>query len=189
MQNYFKNEQSEKLVFESKLEVIRGGITIAAKELTQKRVFAGTPVGKDKNGLFHVIKTAKLKGDANATTKNYNVEKGSNFKVGDILSAKGVGYAITAIDESGGDYDKLTIGTTLGVELKTGDYLIEGDKAGASDVVSKYEPFALIGTTFDIIPSNNHLVDGVVRGTVVEKSYQGAYSDDVKKALPLIRFV
>lgn len=189
MQNYFKKEQPEKLVFESKLEVIPGGITVAAKDLTQKRVFAGTPVGKDKNGLFHVIKIAKLQADATATAKDYKVEKGSNFKVGDILSVKGVGYAITAIDGSDDAFDKITVGTTLGVELKAGDALIEGDKAGASDIVPKYEPFALVGTTFDIIPTNNHLVDGVVRGSVIEISYQGAYSDEIKKALPLIRFV
>ena len=61
MQNYFKKETPEKLVFERKIEDIPGGITVAVRDLTQKRIFAGTPVGPDQNGLYHVVKTARVR--------------------------------------------------------------------------------------------------------------------------------
>ena len=66
MQNYFSAESPEKNVFLSKIEDISGGVTVAVKDLVQTRVGAGTPIGKDANGLFHVVKTAKMQADAAA---------------------------------------------------------------------------------------------------------------------------
>lgn len=188
MQNYFKKESPEALVFQSKIENIPGGITVAVKDLTQTRIKAGTPVGMDANGLYHVVKTARIQTKAESAETGYKVEKGHNFKAGDILALGAKGYAITGIDTSNANFDILTVGTTLGV-AEVGAVLFEGNKSAASAVTFKYSPIALVGTTFDVLPGNNHLTDGVVRGSVKEKNIGAPISDAIKAALPLIRFV
>lgn len=188
MQNYFKSESPEKLVFQSKLENIPGGVTVAVKDLTRKRVGAGTPIGKDANGLYHVVKTAKMQADAASSATEYKVLKGHDFKVGDFLAYGSKGYAITAIDQSNADYDGLTVGTTLGA-VSTGEVLFEGDKAAATGVVFKYTPEALVGTTFDVIPNDNHITDAVIRGSVVEANIVVPINAGIKTALSLVRFV
>lgn len=85
------------------------------------------PVGKDENGLYHVVKVAVLTDDATNSATTYTVKKGHNFKVGDVLmlAPGGAAYAITAIATNSGDgsKDDLTVGTTLGVAAKAGDSL------------------------------------------------------------------
>lgn len=188
MQNYFSAESPEKNVFLSKIEDIPGGVTVAVKDLVQTRVGAGTPIGKDANGLFHVVKTAKMQADAAADATVYKVLKGHNFKVGNYLANGAKAYAITAIDTSNADYDALTVGTTLGVAA-TGAILYEGDKSAATGVTFKYAPTALVGTTFDVITGDNHSTDAIVRGSVTEVNISAYISDAIKAALPLIRFV
>lgn len=187
MQNYFKKETPEKLVFERKIEDIPGGITVAVRDLTQKRIFAGTPVGPDQNGLYHVVKTARVREKVTTGTA-YKVDKGHNFKVGDILAYNGVGYAISSINVTAVEHDVISVATSLG-EIEAGAVVFEGDKSAASDVTFKYVPSALVGTTMDIIEGDNHLTDGVVRGSVREAAIGAAISSEIKKALSLIRFV
>lgn len=188
MQNYFKSESPDKLVFQSKIEVIPGGVTVAVKDLTQKRVGAGTPIGKDTNGLYHVVKTAKMQAAAASTDTDYKVLKGHNFKVGDYLAYGAKGYAITAIDQSNADYDKLTVGTTLGA-VAVNEILFEGNKSASSGVTFKYTPEALVGETFDVIENDNHTPAAVVRGSVVEANIGAPINAAIKTSLSLIRFV
>lgn len=188
MQNYFKSESPQIIVFDNKIETVPGGITLAVKDLTQKRVSAGTPAGKDSNGLYHVTKTARVNTAVGETDKSIKVDKKHNFKVGDILAYGSKGNAITKIDTSNAGYDSITISAALGA-IVIGEVVFEGDKSGDDGVKYKYPPILLTGTTMDVIEGDNHLVDGVVRGSVREAAIEAAISEEIKKLLPLIRFV
>lgn len=91
--------------FTHKVADIPNGITVSADDLTQKVLHEGTPVGKDENGLYHVVKVAVLTDDATNSATTYTVKKGHNFKVGDVLmlAPGGAAYAITAIATNSGD--------------------------------------------------------------------------------------
>ena len=187
MQNYHKDESPLAKVFLSKLEVSPGGVTVAVKDLNVSRVSAGTPIGADSNGLYHVVKTAKIQATGSGTS--YKLVKGHNFKVGDILASKaGKGYAIQSINTSNPEYDEVKVGTTLDT-LNTGDVVFEGNTSSGSGVTFKYQPKALVGTTFDVLAGDNHLKDAVLRGTVIEKNIANVpFSKEIKDALSHIIF-
>lgn len=193
MQNFSKTETRGKLAFESKLEDVPGGVTVAVSDLTQAVVKAGTPIGLDQNGLAHVVKVARLQADVTNTATAYPVLKGHNFKVGDFLTAKTLGkaYAITSINTSNPNYDTLNVGTTLGIALTaaSGATLMEASAQATGDTSTlKFEPLGLTGHDFDVLAGDNHLVDCVVRGSVKENNIDPV-SADIKEKLPLIRFV
>lgn len=193
MQNFKQTESRLPVVFDTKLEDIPGGVTVASSDLVQKVVKAGTPIGKDGNGLYHVVKVAKLQADAANDATTYKVLKGHNFKVGDFITAKEAGkaYAITAIDTSNAEYDQFTVGTTLGIALTaaSGAYLMEASAQATTDAsVLKYQPVGLIGTTYDVVETQNHMVDCVVRGSVREAVID-PIGPAIKAKLPLFRFV
>lgn len=191
MQIYKQTEARQSNAFITKLEVIVGGGTIAAKDLNQPIVNEGTPVGVDANGLYHVVKTAKLVSVVANTATDYPVAKGHNFKVGDFLAQKtgGKAYAITAIDTTAEDKDILTVGTTLGLAGAVGDVLIQAKAESATTTSAlKYAPVGLVGTSFDVIAGSNHTSDIVVRGSV-KASLISPLSAEIKALMPLIRFV
>lgn len=186
MQNFRKNEKPRSKVFLTKLEDIPGGVTVAVKDLNASRICAGTPIGPDKNGLYHVTKTAVIA--VQSTDENVKVAKGHNFKKGDILATGNKGYAINSIDQSPTDHDVLVVATSLGT-LNKGTVLYEGDKSAASGVTFKVKPTALVGSDIDVTPTDNHTVDAIVRGTVIEANIENApISPEVKAALTHIIF-
>lgn len=189
MQNTRQTETRTKLVFTAKLEDKVGGICIAAADLTQATLPAGTPVGLDANGLAHVIKQAVLADDATDSATDYKVDKGHNFKVGDPIASavSGAAYDITAIDTSNENYDTLTIGTTLGVALSDDDVLFLAAAESASDAALAYTPLGLTGHDIDIVTGSNPVVDCIVRGSVNTLTAP-AYNAEVKAALPHFRF-
>lgn len=191
MQNYVSKDTRKVDAFVTKLEDIPGGGTVAVTELTQASVEEGTPVGVDSNGLFHVVKTAKVTDAATSSATEYKVAKGHNLKVGEFIALKtgGKAYAISAIDTSEADYDTITVGTTLGLAAAAGDVIFQAAAESATTTSAfKYTPIGLTGTGFDVVSGNNHTSDIVVRGTVKKDvaAPSGAY---VQAALPLIRFV
>ena len=179
--------------FTHKLADIPNGITVSAADLTQKVLHEGTPVGKDENGLYHVVKVAVLADDAtNPVTTYYTVKKGHNFKVGDVLmlASGGAAYAITAIATNSGDAtkDNLTVGTTLGVAAKAGDSLYLAAKAGASGAAFKYAPVALVGESYDVDALSNHIVNAVTIGQIRESNIP-PIGAEVKAKLTGIQFI
>lgn len=182
--------------FTHKLADIPNGITVSAADLTQKVLHEGTPVGKDENGLYHVVKVAVLADDATNSATNsattYTVKKGHNFKVGDVLMlASGkAAYAITAIATNSGDAtkDDLTVGTTLGVAAKAGDSLYLAAKAGASGAAFKYAPVALVGESYDVDALSNHIVNAVTIGQIRESNIP-PIGAEVKAKLTGIQFI
>jgi len=182
-------ETRQTIAFATKLEDIQGGGTVAIADLTQALVNEGTPLGVDANGLYHVVKTAKMQAEAAADATDYPVLKGHNFKVGDFATTKAgeAAYAITAIDTSNEAKDTITVGTTLGAAAKD-SVLIQAAAESVSDSAAKYKTIGLVGTSFDVISGDNHSTDIVVRGSVKE-SLCPPISDAMKAEIPLIRFI
>lgn len=160
--------------FTHKLADIPNGITVSAADLTQKVLHEGTPVGKDENGLYHVVKVAVLSAAATNTATAYTVKKGHNFKVGDVvmLATGSKAYAITGIATNADDAtsDDLTVDTTLGTAAKAGDSLYLAAKAGASGSAFKYAPVALVGESYDVDELSNHIVNAWTIGQIRESN-------------------
>lgn len=178
--------------FTHKLADIPNGITVSAADLTQKVLHEGTPVGKDENGLYHVVKVAVLSADATNTATAYTVKKGHNFKVGDVvmLATGSKAYTITGIATNASDAtsDDLTVDTTLGTAAKAGDAIYNAAKAGASGSAFKYEPIALVGESYDVEALSNHIVNAWTIGQIRESNIPPVGSA-VKAKLPGIVFI
>ena len=178
--------------FTHKLADIPNGITVSAADLTQKVLHEGTPVGKDENGLYHVVKVAVLSADATNTATAYTVKKGHNFKVGDVvmLATGSKAYTITGIATNASDAtsDDLTVDTTLGTAAKAGDAIYNAAKAGASGSAFKYEPIALVGESYDVEALSNHIVNAWTIGQIRESNIPSVGSA-VKAKLPGMVFI
>lgn len=178
--------------FTHKLADIPNGITVFAADLTQKVLHEGTPVGKDKNGLYHVVKVAVLSADATNTATAYTVKKGHNFKVGDVvmLATGSKAYTITEIATNADDAtsDDLTVDTTLGTAAKAGDSLYLAAKAGASGSAFKYAPVALVGESYDVDELSNHIVNAWTIGQIRESNIP-PIGAEVKAKLTGIQFI
>lgn len=178
--------------FTHKLADIPNGITVSAADLTQKVLHEGTPVGKDENGLYHVVKVAVLSADATNTATAYTVKKGHNFKVGDVvmLATGSEAYTITEIATNADDAtsDDLTVDTTLGTVAKAGDSLYLAAKAGASGSAFKYAPVALVGESYDVDELSNHIVNAWTIGQIRESNIP-PIGAEVKAKLTGIQFI
>lgn len=178
--------------FTHKLADIPNGITVSAADLTQKVLHEGTPVGKDENGLYHVVKVAVLSADATNTATAYTVKKGHNFKVGDVvmLATGSKAYTITKIATNAGDAtsDDLTVDTTLETAAKAGDSLYLAAKAGASGSAFKYAPVALVGESYDVDELSNHIVNAWTIGQIRESNIP-PIGAEVKAKLTGIQFI
>jgi hypothetical protein len=178
--------------FTHKLADIPNGITVSAADLTQKVLHEGTPVGKDENGLYHVVKVAVLSADATNTATAYTVKKGHNFKVGDVvmLATGSEAYTITEIATNADDAtsDDLTVDTTLGTAAKAGDSLYLAAKAGASGSAFKYAPVALVGESYDVDELSNHIVNAWTIGQIRESNIP-PIGAEVKAKLTGIQFI
>lgn len=178
--------------FTHKLADIPNGITVSAADLTQKVLHEGTPVGKDENGLYHVVKVAVLSADATNTATAYTVKKGHNFKVGDVvmLATGSKAYTITGIATNASDAtsDDLTVDTTLGTAAKAGDAIYNAAKAGASGAAFKYAPVALVGESYDVDALSNHIVNAWTIGQIRESNIP-PIGAEVKAKLTGIQFI
>ena len=187
-----KKDERVVSAFTHKLADIPNGITVSAADLTQKILKEGTPVGKDSNGLYHVVKVAVLTAAATNAAVAYTVAKGHNFKVGDVimLGAAKKAYAITAIATNSTDAtsDDITVGTTLGVAAAIGDAIYQAATAGASASKFKYEPVALVGESYDVEALNNHIVNAWTIGQIKEANIP-VLGSEVKAKLTGIQFI
>lgn len=162
-------------VFMHKLADIRGGVSVAASELGGDFLREGAILSAPVNGITHVVKTAQVVAEVTASGKAIKVKKLHNFKVGDIItSALGkAAHAITEINDSGKEYDELTIGTAIG-ELAIGDVIVEAKAEATGETSSKselkYEPQSVNGTGKPFDPKTNINTDawviGVTKGNI-----------------------
>ena len=162
-------------VFVHKTADIRGGVSVAASELGGDFLREGAILSAPVNGITHVVKTAQVVAKVAESGKAIKVKKLHNFKVGDIItSAPGkAAHAITAINDSGKEYDELTIGTAIGA-LAIGDVIVEAKAEATGETSSKselkYEPQSVNGTGKPFDPKSNINTDawviGVTKGNI-----------------------
>ena len=158
-------------VFMHKVADIRGGVSVKTSELGGDYLREGAVLSAPEDGICHVVKYAVVAADVGSSDTEIKVKKLHNFSVGDYVMADegGKAYAITAIDESAKDYDTITVGTTLGVEISVGGFIIEAAaESTGSDSALKYTPLALVGTGKPVLPDTNLDTDawliGVTKG-------------------------
>lgn len=176
-------------VWQKVLETARGGFTLDNTGLaTGLTIPAGTLLGYDESTRkAAVLKTATMQAAAADDAVAYKVLKGSAFAVGDdIASVKGgKAYAITAIDTSNSDYDQLTVGTTLGVALVSGDVIFQSSATGATVAAYNVAPKGLLYEDTDVAADVD--VSVVIRGTVYARRIPGTNAA-LQGLVPLIIF-
>lgn len=121
-----ESEYQNNPVIKSVLEVLTGGATIAASDFDSTAVDelpGGAVVGADSNGLFHVLKTAKVV--AGGTASAPRIHKKHFFKIGDLISDGKVVLEINAIT-AGATYDTLGFDSGSLLEITEGDILYHG---------------------------------------------------------------
>jgi hypothetical protein len=97
---------------------------------------AGTPMVFDEAArTAKALKVGVFAANATNTATDYQVSKGHQYKVGDYFSALpgAKAYAITAIDTSNANYDTISVGTTLGTAVTTGQFNFASSTTGASN--------------------------------------------------------
>lgn len=172
------------------IEDFPGGGTLAATGLSAGDVIQkGTLVAfNESTRIATVVKSAVLAEAADATAVDYKVAKKvngqpHNLKVGEFIAAVkgGKSYAITAIDTSDAGFDKLTIGTTLGVALEVGTVLMDSKSSGAAAGALKTIPNGWLRDDAEI-GENEFVAIGRV-GTLYERRLPGGVSQAVKDEL------
>ena len=165
---------------------IPGGVTVKTANLGGTALFEGTPIGKGKDGVFEVCKTAQIvtKAEANATA--YEVAKGHHFKVGDRFATDSCnGQSITAIDKSDATKDIITVGTTLGAVVNAGTCAFES--IGANKTL-KVVPIAIAGSNEDVDEKSNLFVSAWVHA-VVRESNAPIVNDAIKNGVKNVSYV
>lgn len=165
---------------------IPGGVTVSVANLGGSALFEGTPIGKGKDGLFEVCKTAQVVTDAAADAVAYEVAKGHHFKVGDRFATDDAdGQKITAIDKSNTAKDTIKLEATLGVAIEAGTCAFESNDANKE---AKVKPIAIAGSNEDIVANSNLFVDAWVHA-VVRESNAPIVNESIKDALKCVSYV
>lgn len=184
------------------LEDVVGGGTIARSDL-RTALFDGQPldelppfcvVGKDSNGAYHVVKTAKVTEAVEATGKVIKVAKNHLFAIGDFVTAggsfTGASDKITAIDKSNVGYDMLTIEAAIGEIALPAILVAVKAKAAAGSAVPTVDTSDLVITMAKVdLTVANQSCGLMVRGTIQEDNMPFVVDANLKKLMPLIRFV
>jgi hypothetical protein len=182
--------ESENRVIKSilhRIADIPGGVTVSVADLGGSALVEGTPLALTTNGLFHVCKTAKIVTEAANNAVNYEVAKGSHFKVGDYFATEASnGKQITAIDKTtNADKDVITLSATLGTLTAVGVVAFE---SAAANKVLKHIPNAIAGSNYDVVANDNLFVDAWLIA-VVRTGNAPAVNDTVKTALKGIHYI
>lgn len=170
---------------------IPNGVTVCVADLIPGvPLREGSAIGPDEAGLYHIVKTAKVTEAATNAATDYKVAKGHHFKVGDFVMVKAgeKAYAITAIDTTPATHDTITVGTTLGVAVAVGSALTQAKAESASTSAFKYAPVAVCGDSYDVEALTNTPVAAVTFGQF-KAALCPAVSDDIKAALPTVKFI
>ncbi len=161
-------------VFAKVLELFTGGFSLVSTNLRDDVIL---PAGS----LFTVsettrqatpIKTAKMVTNATANQLTYLVDNAAYLKVGDIIGATGsaTGHGITKIEASG-DNDVLTVATSFGAAVATGDVLYKVSAAGGNVVSGTANAISM----YDVKAGADNLSEGVTmlrRGTAYKNRLQ-----------------
>lgn len=184
------------------LEDVVGGGTIARADL-RTALFDGQPldelppycvVGRDNNGGWHVVKTALITEAVEEAANTFKVAKNHLFAVGDFVTIggdlQGAADKITAIDKSNVSYDIITLEATIG--SATVNQVLVGVKAkadaGSAEATVETSEVVITMAKVDLTVANQSC-GLMVRGTIEERNMPFPLDADLKKLMPLIRFV
>lgn len=184
------------------LEDIVGGGTIARADL-RTAIFDGRPldelppfcvVGRDENGVWHVVKTALVTEVAAEAATAIKVAKNHLFVIGDFVTVggalDGASDKITAIDKSNAAYDVITLAGTIGAAAAGKVLIGVAEKAAAGSVTLAVDGSELAITINKVdLTVANQSTGLMVRGTISEGNMPCPLDDDLKAMMPLIRFV
>lgn len=189
----FESEYQNPPVIIKHLADLPGGLNLDASELVSDALKAGSLVGKGSDGLGHLVKTAKLHANASNTDTDYQVEKGHEFKVGDIVGRSvltGAAREITAIDSSNDDYDVFTLDQTLGVELTASDgvILVQCETDVSSSPSLMYEPLGVTNNEA-VLEYGNQGVGVMIAGVVNDEVVPYPIDDNLKALIPNVQYV
>lgn len=153
-------------VFMHKVADIRGGVSVNTSELGSDFLAEGTVISEPTNGICHVVKTAVVAAAVTDTGKTLTVNKGHQFKVGDfvLLTEGDKATAITAIDTTGKETDKITLKAALGTIDLGGTIAEAAAESTTTTSALKYAPFAVVGTGKPIFANDNIDTDAWVIG-------------------------
>lgn len=166
-------------------EDIPGGGTVSVADLGGSVLYEGTPVGVGSNGLYKVVKTARVVTAAVAGTSVYEVAKGHHFKVGEFLCIGAAdGREITGIDKSDPVKDKITIKGGLGAQNVGA---VAHQTTGENKTVS-VTAVGVAGTTYNVEAKDSLFEDIWVIG-VVKESVAPPVTDAIKASLKTIIYV
>ena len=190
----FRKKQSEFQYapgIEKIIEDIQGGGTIARAEL--KGIIDELPplvmVGKDANGLYHIVKTGRVTAvDAVAiqVAKNHVFKVGEAVTIGGALT--GASDVISAIDKTAPAYDTITLAGPIGAAKVDDVLVLVTAKAAAKAAKFKYVPEVITMNKVDVTVANQQ--SGLlVRGTVNEAVMPYPIDEAMKALLHFIRFV
>lgn len=178
------------------LEDKAGGGSIALADLDKSVsdcVAPGFFVGRDAEGLYHLLVAAVLFADVAADATAYKVKKNSQFQVGQFITSGDVegakAYAITAIDRSKPECDVITVGTSLGVALSIGQtvHQVKAEDAAGDKGELMYPPYGVAKNEIDLTKS--HADSGIsVRGTYNVANMAYGAPKAFRDALPMMRF-
>lgn len=185
----------------SMLEDVVGGGTISRADL-RTALFDNQPldelppyciVGRDTNGAWHVIKTAKVLDAVLVDGVSIKVAKNHLFAVGDFVTAggsfAGASDKITAIDKSNADYDLITIEAAIGVIALGAVLVAVKAKAAAGAAVSTVDTSKVVITMAKVdLTVANQSCGLLRRGTIIEGNMPFVLDSDLKKLMPLISF-
>ena len=188
----FRKKQSEFQYapgIEKIIEDIQGGGTIARAEL--KGIIDELPplviVGKDANGLYHVVKTGKVTAVAAVAiliAKNHVFKVGEAVTIGGALT--GASDVISAIDKTNAAYDTITLSGAIGAAKINDVLVLVTAKAAAKAAKFKYTPEVITMNKVDVTVANQQ--SGLlVRGTVNEAVMPYPVDDAIKALLRFIR--
>jgi len=182
-----ENIDGKPVVFDSILEDVPGGAGLNVARLDYEKktsnvdkryLKAGAPVYFDPaTRIAELCKSALAVDGGGSTTPR--VEKTHHFKVGEFLNDGITGAKISAIDETNGAYDVLTVNTA--VTVTEGTIYQEGTTSGSSTAL-KYTPNGIVKATA-FIGYGNAEVSIVKMGTVRKDSLTYPLTTAYKTAL------
>lgn len=182
---------------ETVIEDVQGGGTVARAAV--KAVVDELPplvvVGKDSNGVYQVVKTAKMQAAAGATDVAYKVLKGHLFVVGEVITPSGlakVAATITDIDKTNAAYDTITVDATLTAAAKDSILVLAAAAAAAGAAAYKYTPECITMNKVNTTVANQTsglLVIGTVRESVLPYPIDDTIKAKLRTGRSLISFV
>lgn len=164
-----------------KVADVRGGVSVAASELGGNYLREGAILSAPIDGITHVVKTAEVIAEVNASETAIKVSKFHNFKVGDFVMIEPGKAAVTikSIDDSNKKYDTITVDKALG-EIKLGGCIVEAKEASEDASALKYEPQSVNGSGKPFDPKSNIVTDAWVIGVTKNNPVPGFIVEKLK---------